>query len=383
MATELPSAEQTPLEITAREKRSAAKENFLRFGKYFITRVISLSITLVFAIYITVLVANMGGAVDDIREGQIRERVGMIALADPEVMRLPMEERRAMEEELVRLEMSRYGLDQPFIVRSFIYLSNALTLNLGRAEYLTSDSGSNQVKLIILERLPTTLLLMMTSFLLIFFISLYFALYLSRHYGSFLDKAIVALAPASSGPAWFYGIFLIMLFAAVLGILPFGGMVKAPPPDTWFLYAASVLKHMILPVSAMFCSSLFIAIYSRRTFFLIYSTEDYVEMAKAKGLSPRAIERRYILRPTLPPIITQFALALIGQWQGAYILETVFNWPGLGLVMLEAINMYDTPVIVANAVIFGYLLAVTVFVLDIIYAIIDPRVKVGAEEGRS
>ncbi|NLJ81403.1 MAG: ABC transporter permease [Firmicutes bacterium] len=381
MAAELPSGPKIP-QRPAAKRENPALDNLLRFGKYFITRVISLSITLVIAVYLTVLVANMGGAVDQIREGQIRERIGLMALADPEIMRMPVEDRRAMEEELVRLEMSRYGLDRPFIVRSFGYLTRAMTLNLGRAEYLTSDSGSNQVKLIILERLPTTLLLMMSSFLLIFFISLYFALYLSRHYGSFMDRAVIALAPVSSGPAWFYGIFLIMFFAAVIGIMPFGGMVKAPPPTQWFRYALSVLHHMTLPVIAVFCSSLFIAVYSRRTFFLIYSTEDYVEMAKAKGLSPRAIERRYILRPTLPPIITQFALALIGQWQGAYILETVFNWPGLGLVMLEAINMYDTPVIVANSVIFGYLLAFTVFILDIIYAIIDPRVKVGSEEGR-
>ena len=107
-----------------------------------------------------------------------------------------------------------------------------------------------------------------------------------------------------------------------------------------------------------------------------------MEMAKAKGLSARAIERRYILRPTLPPIITGFALALIGQWVGATILETVFNWPGLGRLLREAIGLYDTPVIVGEAVIYGYLLAATVFLLDIIYAIVDPRVKVDAGGGQ-
>ncbi len=100
-------------------------------------------------------------------------------------------------------------------------------------------------------------------------------------------------------------------------------------------------------------------------------------MAKAKGLSSRDIERLYILRPTLPTIITNFALMLITLWTGAIILETVFNWPGLGRLFNQAINIYDTPVIVGNTVIYAYLLAVTVFVLDFIYVLVDPRVKIG------
>lgn len=134
---------------------------------------------------------------------------------------------------------------------------------------------------------------------------------------------------------------------------------------------------MILPVSALFISSIFISVYSWRTFFLIYSSEDYVELAKAKGLSGRAIEYRYILRPTLPPIMTNFMLTVISLWMGAPILESVFNWPGMGRTLYQAIGLFDTPVIVGATVIFAYLLAITVFVLDIIYAILDPRVRIG------
>jgi len=100
-------------------------------------------------------------------------------------------------------------------------------------------------------------------------------------------------------------------------------------------------------------------------------------MAKAKGLTARNIERRYILRPTLPTIITQFALTLITVWQGAIITETVFLWPGLGRTLYTAIGFYDTPVIVGTTIIYAYLLALTVFVLDFVYALVDPRVKVG------
>lgn len=154
-------------------------------------------------------------------------------------------------------------------------------------------------------------------------------------------------------------------------------MVGAPPPDNPFDYAMSLLQHMILPVAAWLLSAIFLTIYNWRTFFLIYASEDYVEMAKAKGLPDSMIERRYILRPTLPNIITSFALLLITLWTGAIITETVFNWPGIGQLYAQAIGAFDTPVIVANVVIYAYLLALTVFLLDFIYALVDPRVRVG------
>jgi len=100
-------------------------------------------------------------------------------------------------------------------------------------------------------------------------------------------------------------------------------------------------------------------------------------MAKAKGLNPREIEQRYILRPTLPTIITNFALLIIGLWTGATITETIFLWPGLGRTIYTAIGHYDTAVIVGSTIIFAYLLAITVFVLDFVYVLVDPRVKLG------
>src|SRR5690606_14163676 len=140
------------------------------------------------------------------------------------------------------------------------------------------------------------LLLFATAEILLFAGSVFAALFLSRRYGSLLDRLAVALAPASAAPSWFYGVFLILIFAAVLRWFPFGGMVDAPPPKETAAYVLSVLRHLVLPASAIVVSAVFFTIYSWRTFFLIYSSEDYVELAKAKGLSSAAIERRYILR---------------------------------------------------------------------------------------
>ncbi|MBX7253824.1 MAG: ABC transporter permease [Candidatus Promineofilum sp.] len=366
------------IEATARKARAQSIRRLLR---YTLLKLVALVITVAIGVYITVIVANMGGEVDKIRMATIRETVALAATADPSFKNLTSEERIAVINERVELEAKRYGLDRPFILRSFEYLKDAMTLNLGFAQQLVSDSGSRLVRNIILERLPSTLVLFGTANLLLFFVALFAGLSLSRRYGSWADKVVLALAPTSAAPPWFYGIFLILIFAALLGLLPFGGMVSAPPPENGLEYALSLLEHMILPVSAWLLSAIFLTIYNWRTFFLIYASEDYVEMAKAKGLPDGMIERRYILRPTLPNIITSFALLLITLWTGAIITETVFNWPGIGQLYARAIGAFDTPVIVANVVIYAYLLALTVFVLDFVYALVDPRVRVG-EGGR-
>jgi peptide/nickel transport system permease protein len=352
---------------------------FTRVAQYVFLRAGALLLTVVLGVYLTVLITNMGGHVDNIRIAQVRESVGARVLTDQELQALPPSELQRLIDQQVQTEVQRLGLDRPFIWRSITYLTDALSLNLGRAEQLTSDSGSRQVRLILLERLPATLLLFASTFLLLFFAAIFLALFLARRYGSFLDKVVVALAPTSAAPSWFYGIFLILIFASLLRVLPFGGMVDAPPPESTLAYALSVLRHMVLPVTALALSSIFLSVYSWRTFFLIYASEDYVEMAKAKGLPSGMIERRYILRPTLPTIITNFALGVIGLWGGSVILETVFNWPGLGRLLFQAIGHFDIPVIVASVVIYAYLLALTVFLLDIAYALVDPRVKVGGE----
>jgi peptide/nickel transport system permease protein len=363
-------------------KRKATANTISRILRYTVVRLFVLFITVTIAVYLTVLIANMGGYVDTIQRGQIQESVSMALATNPAFKMLSPEEKQSQMAAQIAIQEKRLGLDKPFAVRSFLYLKNALTLNLGRALQMASDSGSKQVKFIILERLPATLVLFGTADVFLFTLAVTVALSLSRKYGSFFDKLFITLAPTSAAPGWFYGIFLILIFAALLHWLPFGGMVSAPPPDSKLMYALSLLQHMILPVAALTLSTIFLSAFTWRTFFLIYSSEDYVDMAKAKGLTSRSIERGYILRPTLPTIITSFALLVIGAWTGAPIFETVFLWPGLGRALYTAVGLYDTPVIVGSTVIFAYLLVITVFLLDIAYALVDPRVKIGGGESR-
>jgi len=368
-------AENVSTEVVKKKPKSTSA--FGRVLKYSGVRLISLFITVVIGVYLTIMIANMGGYVDQMMKAEIQERITMQIQMNPAFKTMDPEVKAQLTAEKIQSEIERLNLDQPLVIRSVRFLKNALTLNLGRAMLMTSAGGTRNVRTIIIERLPYTLLLMGTSQLTLFFSTLFLALALSRKYGSFWDKFIITLSPTSSVPAWFYGIFLILIFAAILKILPFSGVIDAPVPEDFLGRALSTLKHLILPASALIISAFFLSIYNWRTFFLIYSSEDYVDTAKAKGLSSREIERKYILRPTLPTIITNFALLLIGIWTGAIITESVFKWPGIGTVTYKAIGLYDTPVIVGTTIIYAYLLAITVFLLDFVYALVDPRVKIG------
>lgn len=358
-------------------KKVARDNAILRVSRYVVVRLLTLFVTVVIGVYLTILIANMGGFVDNIMRAQIRDTVTQSIINSPSARSMDSEVRRQLIQDSIAAEEERLGLNVPIAIRNARYLKNALTLQLGRSINMTSDAGSKTVRLILLERLPATLLLMGISQLFLFFSSVLLALNLSRRYGNFWDRLVVTLSPTSAVPPWFYGIFLILIFASLFKILPFGGMVDSPPPSNPFDYAASLAKHLILPTLSLVLSSFFLSIYNYRTFFLIYSSEDYVDMAKAKGLPSRDVERRYILRPTLPNIITNFALLIITLWSGATITETVFLWPGLGRTLYQAIGLYDIPIIVGSTIIYAYLLAMTVFLLDFMYALVDPRVKIG------
>jgi peptide/nickel transport system permease protein len=224
--------------------------DFGRLALFTAKRILALFLTVLVSVYLTILIANMGGKVDELRLVQIRSTAAEAVRADPAFFDMPAEERNELIARRVALDVERLRLDQPFIWRSLDYLNQAMRLDLGRAEQMHSDRGARDVYAIIVERLPYTLLLFGTANLLIFFTSLFVALSLSRRYGSALDRLVIALAPSSAAPGWFYGIFLILIFAFLVPVLPPGGLIDIPPPEGSLAHGLSVLKHMILPVTA-------------------------------------------------------------------------------------------------------------------------------------
>jgi len=354
-----------------------------RCARYLGFRAIVVALTVLIGVYVAIWVTNLGGYGDEQLRLDIDAAVRMSLIG---VGLMPLEEREAYIRETQEALYAAADLDRPFWIRSFDYWVDAFTLSLGETRAMTNAAGSNKVIDILLPRLPATILLFGVSSIFSFFGGLYIALILSRKYGTLADKTATLLVPAFAAPPWFHGLILIVLFASLIRMLPFGGLVDAPPPDASFAYGLSILKHLILPVTASVLGTLPYAVYANRALFLIHSSEDYVDLAKAKGIRPSRLRVKYILRPVLPAVITNFVLVSIVSWQSVILTESVFNWPGLGSLLVDAlaintavidgkIPLTETSVIVGTATLFAYLIGASTLILDLLYVLADPRVS--------
>jgi len=360
------------------------RRSSMRMAKYVLVRAASLFFTVMVGLYLTILVVNLGGYVDQVFQADIALEImdvirsgafrGMTHEATTDqiwIMRWSMEEEK--------------GLHKPFILRTWQWFLNSLTFNWGEGDMgqilNTLLGGSlplsqDLVRAFLLERLPYSLFLMGASALLLFLTTIPLALVFSRRRAKFLDGLTVLLSSATSAPAWIHGVLLIFIFVTLLGILPYprfsADLMDFSKTENFPFF----LKQLIMPVLALFLSLVFQSIYTWRTFFMIYSQEDFVELGRAKGLPDGIVERRYILRPTLPYVVTSFAMLTLGMWQNMIALEALFKWPGLGSVMLTAIRFFNTPLLLSIVTLFAYLMAITVFLLDFFYTWVDPRVRI-------
>jgi peptide/nickel transport system permease protein len=372
---EIPSVS-SPL-TTIEERRPPS--TFARVVRYAIVRLLTLGVIIVVTVFLTILIVNLGGYLDTVVRANIDEAIGSMLLGgwlrdvtdDAQRMQIIDQTRAAMQEAA--------GLNDPFLLRCVRWLWRGLTLDWGQARvynYFMVTSGHTVLDMV-LEYLPRTLLVFGTANVMLFFTSIFLALGLSRKYGSWQDKLVTALAPLAAAPSWVYGLIISALLIHVFHISQITNFRW--PPKFELQYWPIYLKFMLPAVIAIFLSKFFQSMYAWRTIFLINSSEDYVEIAKAKGMSARMLERRYILRPVLPNVITSFAMILVSLWQEVIILETVFNIAGIGMLFRYAAVNSDVRMITALVVTFGYLIAITVFLLDVTYAIVDPRVRIGSD----
>ena len=355
-----------------------------RVFRYTAVRIVAILAAVIIAVFLTIFIANLGGYVDDIVRSRIDETIaGMVQ--GGWLRGVPAEEKAEIIDRTIEAWRAAEGLNEPFLVRCVRWLGKGLLLDWGNAKSASAfmpGRFSTDVADVILLSLPRTLFIFGAANLLLFFVSIALALALTRRIGSRLDRTFVAMSPMSAAPAWVVGIILNLIIFGLLGFTRSRGLVDAWPPEFRWEYVPHLLKPLILPFLAIFISGLFQSVYVWRTFFMIHAEEDYVEMARAKGLPPRIVERRYILRSVLPAVLTGLALLMVGLWQEVIALELFFGVEGMGRLFRVALGYFDIPVILGLVVTFAYLLAITVFALDIVYALVDPRVRV-VSEGRT
>jgi len=279
----------------------------------------------------------------------------------------------------------QYGLDRSIFVQYEKYASTTLKGDMGY-----SIASRRPVTEELRHRFPATVELALAAMIFAIMLGVPLGFFAAKRYGTLFDHAsLFASLIGISIPIFFLGLILKYIFAVRLGWLPSVGQIDVTrdvkhPTNFYVLDAiithdwgtlVDVLKHLVLPAMALGTIPLAIVARITRAAVLDVQNEDYVRTARAKGLSPRVVDRRHIFRNALLPVSTVIGLQTGLLLSGAILTETVFAWPGVGIWLADAISARDYPVLQA-----GILFLATVFVLvnlvvDISYAIINPRIR--------
>jgi peptide/nickel transport system permease protein len=268
--------------------------------------------------------------------------------------------------------MEQLGLNNPWHVQYFTWLKETVSGNLGY-----SIRYKQPVSELIQVRLWPTFLLSFTSLLLSFLIAVPIGVLSATRQYSKTDYFFTIFAMTGlSIPVFFFGIAMIKLFAFDFRLFPIGGMMTAGLRHAnWLEYARDVGKHLVLPLTVLSMAG--IASYTRytRSCMLEVIRQDYVRTARAKGLSERVVIYKHALRNALIPVITILGLSLPAVFSGAILTETVFVWPGMGLLNVEAVSTRDYPLLMGINLFLAILVLLGNLLADILYAVVDPRIR--------
>jgi len=302
--------------------------------------------------------------------------VGLIAFAlfrfigDPVVFMLGQD---ATPEDRARMTRD-LGLDRPFYVQYASFVRRAV-----RGEFGLSLRQLRPVSTLIVERLPATLELSLVAALLALAAGIPMGVYTALRRGSFLSQCLLAVSLAGvSLPTFLIGILLILVFAVNLGWLPSFGRGETVAIGWWStgLLTVSGLKALILPSITLGLFQMTLIMRLVRSEMLEVLRTDYIKFARARGLSELAIHFRHALKNTLVPVITITGLQLGSIIAFAIITETVFQWPGMGLLFIQSVTFADVPVMAAYLCLIALFFVVINLVVDLLYYAVDPRLRV-------
>jgi peptide/nickel transport system permease protein len=338
-------------------------------------RFLSLLLVLLLVLFLLVLLLGATGYSERLLRAAIGEELRTLQAHLAQTLRDPSELERALKAREEELERA-YGLDRPWYGRLPALALQVLRLDLGEARVLRSTSGSSRIRDILLERIPNTLLLLTTAFLLSALLGIGLGAWLATRAGSLPDRLVAYLAAASGAlPTWWVGILLILLFAFTWPLFPSGGMYSLPPPEGRLARFLDLVWHATLPVLTLVLVNLGPYAYAVRTLLLSVAQEDHVLLARAKGLPERFILYRHVLRVAAPPILTGLILGLAGSLGGSILVETVFGWQGMGRLYYEAAaGTPDEGVMVALTYLYTLLYVGARMFLEVLYLYLDPRV---------
>jgi peptide/nickel transport system permease protein len=277
-----------------------------------------------------------------------------------------------MSPELMAQLRTQYGLDKPLPVQLGVYLSQVARGDLGFSYFFNLP-----VSEMIAERVPATLLLVVSAVLLAFVVGTGIGVLSARKPNGLLSQFITVLSLVGfAAPIFWVGIMLVILFASIWPILPVAGMrsIDSSGGGGW-ADMVDVAQHLILPAFTL--SLVYLAQYSRlaRSAMLDVLGSDFIRTARAKGLTESVVLYKHALRNALLPVVTVLGLQFGNVLAGAILVETVFNWPGLGRLAFESVLRRDYPTILGVLLFSSIVVVVMNQVTDLAYRLIDPRIK--------
>lgn len=262
------------------------------------------------------------------------------------------------------------GLNDPILMQFGNYLWDLVTFNFGN-----SLSYNEPIIDLIMERFPNTIILAISALILAVLIGVPAGIIAARKQNSFIDYLITTFSLVGvSMPIFWLGVMLVLLFSVNLGMLPATGMGDFSEDPVGFI------RHLILPTIAL--STIPMAEFARiiRSSMLEVLKQDYVKSAKAKGISNYLVIYKHALKNAITPLITVLGLQFSNLLGGAVLTETIFSWPGMGLLIVDAIERRDF-VVVQNTVIFIALIYVSInLIVDILYKVVNPKVSLGTKK---
>jgi peptide/nickel transport system permease protein len=268
------------------------------------------------------------------------------------------------------------GLDKSFVVQFWHFL-----LNAAQGEFGLSLRQGAKVSRLIAERFPATLELSLIAALLALVIGIPMGVYRALRRGKFLSQVFMTISLLGvSLPTFLIGILLILVFAVTLGWFPSFGRGETVQIGWWStgLLKAKGWHHIVLPAVTLAIFQLTLVMRLVRAEMLEVLRTDYIKFARARGLSNRAIHFGHALKNTLVPVMTITGLQLGGLIAFAIITETVFQWPGMGLLFIQAVTFADIPVMAAYLCLIALIFVVINLIVDLLYFAVDPRLRVSA-----
>ena len=278
-----------------------------------------------------------------------------------------------MTDEMQAILTRQFGLDLPLWQQYLVYMGN-----LARGELGTSFHRREPVVDMVLSVLPNTLILTLAGLVVAYAFGMLVGAWLSRLRGTWVEATVVPAALATrAAPDFWLGMILLATFAFALGWLPSGGANSAgfPFDSEWGrIFSADFARHLVLPALTLALYLQGLPLLLMRSTMLEVMHEEFVTMARMKGLSETRVTLAHVARNALLPVLTAFTLSLGATLGANVVIETVFSWPGLGRMLVQAVSASDYPVAQGAFFLLAVLAILLNLVADLLYSVLDPRV---------